>query len=144
MSSTVPHVTPPHLRDCSTDPLILVVDDDQGVRDLTGSMLEMKGYAVVCASNGEEAVNLFKTFGARIRLLVIDIVMPTMSGPIIAQRAVAVEPGDDAASLQRRIQAEEHRLLPAVVRALARGRLVCEGRRVSIAAGDDLDADQLV
>ena len=86
MSSTVHHVTPPHLRDCSTDPLILVVDDDQGVRDLTGSMLEMKGYAVVCASNGEEAVNLFKTFGARIRLLVIDIVMPTMSGPIIAQR----------------------------------------------------------
>jgi DNA-binding NtrC family response regulator len=47
MSSTVPHVTPPHLRDRSTDPLILVVDDDPGVRDLTGSMLELKGYAVI-------------------------------------------------------------------------------------------------
>ena len=66
------------------------------------------------------------------------------TGPIIAQRAVPVLPGDDAASLQQRIQVEEHRLLPAVVRALARGRLVCEGRRVSIAPGDDLDADQLV
>ena len=92
MSSTVPHVSPPHLRDRSTDPLILVVDDDLGVRDLTGSMLELKGYAVVCASNGEEAVRLFEAFGSRIRLLVIDIVMPTMSGPIIAQRLRELRP----------------------------------------------------
>ncbi len=61
------------------------------------------------------------------------------TGPIIAQRTVPVLPGDDAASLQHRIQAEEHRLLPAVARALARGRLVCEGRRVTSAG--DLDAD---
>jgi CheY-like chemotaxis protein len=92
MSSTVPHVTPPHLRDRSTDPLILVVDDDPGVRDLTGSMLELKGYAVICASNGQEAVSLCETFGSRIRLLVIDIVMPTMSGPIIAQRLRELRP----------------------------------------------------
>lgn len=71
------------------------------------------------------------------------------TGPIIAQRAVPVRPGDDAAALHHRIQVEEHRLLPAVVRALAQGRLVCEGRTVAIrpapdAADDVADADQLL
>src|SRR5262245_16091666 len=67
------------------------------------------------------------------------------TGPIIAQRAVPILPGDDAVALQRRIQAEEHRLLPAVVRALAAGRISCEGRSVVIAPGDPSDdADQLV
>jgi phosphoribosylglycinamide formyltransferase-1 len=68
------------------------------------------------------------------------------TGPIIAQRAVPVRADDDAASLQRRIQAEEHRLLPAVVHALAAGRISCEGRRVVVAPrdGDPGDADQLL
>lgn len=65
------------------------------------------------------------------------------TGPIIAQRAVAVRPGDDARALHARIQVEEHRLLPAVVRALAAGRIACEGRAVMIAPAPE-DADQLV
>jgi phosphoribosylglycinamide formyltransferase 1 len=52
------------------------------------------------------------------------------AGPIIAQVAVPVEPDDDAASLQARIQREEHRLLPRVVQRLAAGELLCQGRRV--------------
>ena len=52
-------------------------------------------------------------------------------GPIIAQAAVPVEDGDDAASLHARIQAAEHVLLPKVVQRLARGELVCQGRRVT-------------
>lgn len=52
-------------------------------------------------------------------------------GPIIAQAAVPVEPGDDAASLHARIQHEEHRLLPACVRSLAAGELTCQGRIVT-------------
>lgn len=51
-------------------------------------------------------------------------------GPIIAQVAVPVLPDDDAATLQARIQREEHRLLPDIVRALAAGELSCQGRRV--------------
>jgi phosphoribosylglycinamide formyltransferase 1 len=57
------------------------------------------------------------------------------AGPIIAQRAVPVFDDDDAASLHARIQAEEHVLLPAIVRALAEGRISCEGRRVVVARG---------
>ncbi len=51
-------------------------------------------------------------------------------GPIIAQAAVPVLPGDDASALHARIQREEHLLLPRVVQRLAAGRYACEGRVV--------------
>ena len=51
-------------------------------------------------------------------------------GPIIAQVAVPVAEGDDAASLHARIQREEHRVLPIVVQRLAAGELSCQGRIV--------------
>jgi phosphoribosylglycinamide formyltransferase-1 len=51
-------------------------------------------------------------------------------GPIIAQVAIAVFPADDATSLHARIQSEEHRLLPEVVRRLAAGLYSCKGRHV--------------
>lgn len=56
-------------------------------------------------------------------------------GPIIAQEAVRVLPGDDEASLHARIQAVEHRLLPHVVDAFGRGLVTVEGRHVSMASG---------
>lgn len=52
------------------------------------------------------------------------------SGPIIAQVPVPVWPTDDGAALQKRIQAEEHKLLPKVVRSLAMGWVSCKGRIV--------------
>lgn len=54
------------------------------------------------------------------------------TGPIVAQAAVPVLPADDEAALQARIQAEEHRLYPEVVRAFCEGRLRVEGRRVAV------------
>ncbi len=53
-------------------------------------------------------------------------------GPIIAQEAVPVMPEDDEASLHRRIQEVEHRLLPAVVAAFARGEVHVDGRHVTV------------
>jgi phosphoribosylglycinamide formyltransferase-1 len=55
------------------------------------------------------------------------------TGPIVAQAAVPVLDSDDEDSLQARIQEEEHRLYPEVVRALCEGRLRVEGRRVAVA-----------
>lgn len=54
----------------------------------------------------------------------------TDTGPIIAQAAVPILPGDDEATLTTRIQREEHRLFPAVVRAIAGGRVSLQGRTV--------------
>lgn len=56
----------------------------------------------------------------------------TDTGPIIAQAAVPVLQGDDEATLAARIQVEEHRLYPAVVRAIARGAVKLEGRKVHL------------
>jgi phosphoribosylglycinamide formyltransferase-1 len=65
------------------------------------------------------------------------------TGPIIAQRAVPILAADDAAALHHRIQVEEHRLLPAVVQALAAGRIAVAGRVVTVAPGGP-GADQLL
>jgi phosphoribosylglycinamide formyltransferase-1 len=54
----------------------------------------------------------------------------TDTGPIIAQAVVPVRDDDDVERLRARILAEEHRLLPAVVRDLAAGRVRRDGRRV--------------
>lgn len=50
------------------------------------------------------------------------------TGDVLAQAAVPVLPADDAASLQARIQGAEHRLLPAVLDAIARGALTLAPR----------------
>ena len=56
------------------------------------------------------------------------------SGPVIAQAAVPVLDDDDEETLRARILAEEHRLLPAVVKAIAEGRVFVAGRRQRLAA----------
>lgn len=52
------------------------------------------------------------------------------SGPIIGQEAVPVQAGDTAATLHERIQQAERRLYPAVVAAIAQGRIRVNGRQV--------------
>jgi phosphoribosylglycinamide formyltransferase-1 len=70
-------------------------------------------------------------YGVKISGVTVHFVDTSLdAGPIIAQRAVTMMPGDDPAALHRRIQAEEHRLLPEVVQRLAAGRISCEGRHV--------------
>ena len=57
------------------------------------------------------------------------------TGPIIAQSAVLVHEDDDVEALRARILAEEHRLLPAVVKAIAERRVVIEDHKVRVLAG---------
>lgn len=52
------------------------------------------------------------------------------SGPIIAQAAVAVRPGDSPTTLAERVLAEEHRILPLAIGWFAQGRLTLQGTRV--------------
>lgn len=64
---------------------VLVVDDDPAVCHVTGQMLELHGYQVLYAENGEQALSLFDEHDDRVSILVADIVMPKMSGPQLAQ-----------------------------------------------------------
>jgi len=58
------------------------------------------------------------------------------TGPIIAQAAVPVLPEDTASTLHRRIQAQEHRLLPSVIHQIAIGAIRLDPLRVSTPMGD--------
>jgi two-component system, cell cycle sensor histidine kinase and response regulator CckA len=60
--------------------LVLFVDDEGPIRHSSRLMLEAYGYHVILASNGGEAVALFKEHRDQIRLIVTDVMMPVMGG----------------------------------------------------------------
>lgn len=63
----------------------------------------------------------------------VHLVVPEMdSGPIVAQAAVAVLPGDSEAALAARVLAVEHRIYPAALKAVAEGRVIVENDRCLI------------
>ena len=59
---------------------ILVVDDEETVRRVAKSTLENYGYRVILASNGEEALELFRDMAKSIVLVILDVTMPVLSG----------------------------------------------------------------
>jgi|GEM_PF-3313396 len=73
--------------------IILVVEDDAQVRTLATASLRERGYTVIEAANGAEAVSLLDS-NAHIDLVLTDVVMPgTLTGKEVAERALAVRPG---------------------------------------------------
>jgi two-component system cell cycle sensor histidine kinase/response regulator CckA len=75
------------------DETVLVVEDEPAVRELMARMLELQGYRVLAAATGEEALRLVAAHHDEIRLLVTDVIMPTMSGREVARRASRQLPG---------------------------------------------------
>jgi PAS domain S-box-containing protein len=65
---------------------ILVVEDEEAVRALTGAMLQEFGYQVLSAPGPEAALALLEQRAEPIHLLVSDVVMPGMSGPQLAAK----------------------------------------------------------
>ncbi len=59
---------------------ILVVDDESGVRQLTGLLLEQAGYCVILAGGGQGALDRLKQPEQPIRLVLLDLTMPEMDG----------------------------------------------------------------
>jgi CheY-like chemotaxis protein len=72
---------------------ILLVEDEPAVRKLICTMLERRGYQVVVASNGIEAVDIWQRIGQSVSLIITDLVMPGgMSGHELARRVQVVQP----------------------------------------------------
>ena len=59
---------------------ILVAEDDDMVRRLNGTVLERSGYTVILAVDGAEAVRAFEEHSADIALVILDVIMPNLSG----------------------------------------------------------------
>jgi signal transduction histidine kinase/CheY-like chemotaxis protein len=71
-------------RRSSGDETILLVEDEEVVRDLAHEILQMNGYRVVTASHGQEALRVYDAHEGRIDLLLTDVVMPVMGGRELA------------------------------------------------------------
>jgi len=71
---------------------VLVVEDQAEVRKLTLAMLESRGYRLLEAANGSEALSLCEHYPESIHLLITDVVMPGMTGRELAMRLVALRP----------------------------------------------------
>jgi two-component system cell cycle sensor histidine kinase/response regulator CckA len=73
--------------------VILVVEDDDIVRQLVCAVLQKGGYQTISARNGAEALELCKQDDGRIGLVLSDLVMPEMSGPALIAQLSAITPG---------------------------------------------------
>lgn len=60
---------------------ILVIEDDDAVREVALLILQSAGYKPLFASNGEDSLALVRDYGAKIDLVLTDVVMPKMGGP---------------------------------------------------------------
>ena len=59
---------------------ILVIDDDQDIRDALASALRSGGYGVLCAANGLEALPFLRPGAGAPSLVILDLMMPVMDG----------------------------------------------------------------
>jgi signal transduction histidine kinase/ActR/RegA family two-component response regulator len=75
------------------DETILVVEDEELVRDLTSTLLRRQGYHVLAAEGPEDALRLSEGHPNTIHLLLTDLVMPEMNGQALARRVEARRPG---------------------------------------------------
>jgi PAS domain S-box-containing protein len=71
---------------------ILLVDDEEHIREIANEMLTDLGYTTQCAVNGEEALAIYTKNHAAIDLVILDIIMPKMNGYVCFQELRKINP----------------------------------------------------
>jgi two-component system, cell cycle sensor histidine kinase and response regulator CckA len=71
---------------------ILLVDDEEMIRDLGKRILERSGYTALTAANGKEALNLYRKKKGRISLVILDLIMPEMGGRQCLEELLKIDP----------------------------------------------------
>jgi two-component system, cell cycle sensor histidine kinase and response regulator CckA len=100
---------------------ILAVDDDLTVLGLLNSVLSTAGYRVLTADCGRNAIQTFERSPEPVQLLLTDVMMPDLTGPVVAERLRAKQPDlavlfisgfHDADMVQRFVTQRGFSLLP--------------------------------
>jgi two-component system cell cycle sensor histidine kinase/response regulator CckA len=71
---------------------ILLVEDEDGVRNVAKKVLKSAGYSVLTAANGEEALTVLKHYDGPLQLLLTDVIMPGIGGRELANRTLEIRP----------------------------------------------------
>jgi two-component system, cell cycle sensor histidine kinase and response regulator CckA len=71
---------------------ILLVEDEELVRDVTKRILKRAGYKVLTAINGKEALNLYANKRDKISLVILDLIMPEMGGKECLEKLREIDP----------------------------------------------------
>jgi two-component system cell cycle sensor histidine kinase/response regulator CckA len=74
-------------RDLSGAGRILFVEDEDAVRGVAARLLRARGYEVIEAADGEEALILAEEYAGKIDLLISDVIMPGIDGPTLLKKA---------------------------------------------------------
>jgi two-component system cell cycle sensor histidine kinase/response regulator CckA len=89
-SQRLPALVPPVSK--SGSETVLVVEDEEGVRRLLRYVLESRGYKVLEAADGEQALRVYRESDGGIQLVITDMIMPRMGGRELAARLSAMVP----------------------------------------------------
>ena len=85
--------------------VILIAEDEVVVLNVARLVLEREGYFVLTAGNGEEALNLSRTFPGTIHALLTDVKMPVMDGLVLREKILAERPGINVLLMSGNIEA---------------------------------------
>lgn len=72
--------------------LILVVDDEEAIQEVTADILTANGYRVICASDGSKAVAALARNSKEIKAVILDMMMPVMDGPATVHALRNIKP----------------------------------------------------
>jgi two-component system cell cycle sensor histidine kinase/response regulator CckA len=84
---------PKRVRDLTGRGLVLLVEDEDPVRSFAARALRLRGYTVVEAASGEEALEILEDPGLHVDIMLSDVIMPGLDGPAWVREARKVRPG---------------------------------------------------
>ncbi len=73
--------------------LVLIIDDEATMRHVAHEMLAECGYKVITASSGDEGIQIYKIKRSEINLVLLDMIMPKMSGEEVYHELIGIDPG---------------------------------------------------
>jgi CheY-like chemotaxis protein len=71
---------------------VLLVEDEEALRELTRDVLIGSGYEVLDSASPEKAIEIASQYSGPIHLLLTDVIMPRMNGPVLAQKLTSTRP----------------------------------------------------